>query len=182
MKRCKKCGRVQPIENFYRAGGTRDGHRSDCKACNLAEKHLRYAQNPTPYIERAKAWQRANKERVAQVQRARRQRPEVKRAERSAYLKRKYGITADEYDSMLDAQGGGCAICGRPPRPDISLHVDHEPTSGRVRSLLCFPCNNLLGDAHDDPSLLRAAADYLDRHVEPLIRQRLAELVATRTN
>jgi hypothetical protein len=65
---------------------------------------------------------------------------------------------------MLAAQGGGCAICARPPRPDISLHVDHDHATGRLRGILGWPCNNLLGDVHDDMSLLLAAAEYLWEH------------------
>jgi hypothetical protein len=83
---------------------------------------------------------------------------------RRSYLKRKYGVTPEWYDEQLAAQGGGCAICGRPPRDDISLHVDHDHATGALRRLLCFLCNNLLGDAADDAGRLRAAADYLDRH------------------
>ncbi|MCA1845042.1 MAG: endonuclease VII domain-containing protein [Actinobacteria bacterium] len=70
-----------------------------------------------------------------------------------------------------------CAICGRPPRPDISLHVDHEHETGRVRGLLCFPCNNALGLMHEDIALLWRAADYLSLPVrDEAIERRLAEL------
>lgn len=37
-----------------------------------------------------------------------------------------------------------------------------------MRALLCFKCNNLLGDVGDDATLLRAAADYLDTHAGAL--------------
>jgi hypothetical protein len=84
--------------------------------------------------------------------------------DRRSYLKRKYGVTPEWYDAQLAAQGGGCAICGRPPRDDISLHVDHNHATGALRRLLCFLCNNLLGDAADDAGRLRAAADYLEQH------------------
>jgi hypothetical protein len=36
MKTCNKCGVFQPVENFYRAPGMRDGYRGDCKTRNLA--------------------------------------------------------------------------------------------------------------------------------------------------
>jgi hypothetical protein len=87
-------------------------------------------------------------------------------------------MTVEDYDRMLEAQGGGCAICGRPPRPDISLHVDHDHETGRIRGSLCWPCNNLLGDVQDDPARLYAAADYLarDLDLDELIRQRARSL------
>lgn len=64
----------------------------------------------------------------------------------------------EQYDAMLEAQGGGCFICSRPPREDISLHVDHDHLTGKVRGILCFCCNNALADFQDDPSLLQKAA------------------------
>lgn len=62
---------------------------------------------------------------------------------------------------MLSEQCGGCAICGRKPRPDISLHLDHDHETGQLRGILCFRCNNALGDFDDDPALLQCALGYL---------------------
>lgn len=79
-------------------------------------------------------------------------------------------MTIEQYDAMLEAQGGGCFICGRPPREDISLHVDHDHTTGKVRGILCFCCNNALADFQEDVQLLAKAAAYLDRsaHAEEI--------------
>ncbi|MEY2569279.1 MAG: hypothetical protein QOE35_3808 [Actinomycetota bacterium] len=184
MKGCKKCGQLKDLDEFYKAAGTQDGRRGDCKACNLAAKHERYIADPAKEIARVKAWQQENSDRVNAYQRARRQEPEVKRRARAGHLERKYGMTLDDYDRLLEQQGGGCAICGRPPRDDISLHVDHDHDTGRVRGLLCFPCNNTLGDFDDDPARLYAAADYLarDPELDDLIRRRVADLVGSRAN
>ncbi len=76
---------------------------------------------------------------------------------------RKFGMTLDEYDVMLDAQNGGCAICTRAPE-ETSLHVDHDHSTGRIRALLCFQCNNALADFREDPDLLRNAVTYLITH------------------
>jgi hypothetical protein len=181
MKRCTKCGELQPLDNFYRAPGGADGLRGDCKDCFRKRAAERYRQDPDKVKSRVKKWQQENAERLNEYRRSRRQNPDVKRRERDGHLRRKYGITADDYDRMLAQQEGGCAICGREPG-DIALHVDHDPIGGAIRALLCFPCNNLLGDANDDPCLLRAAADYLDVHLNELIRRRAHELVASRSN
>lgn len=85
-------------------------------------------------------------------------------ADRRSHLKRKYGMTIEEYDAMLEAQGGGCFLCGRAPREDISLHVDHDHSTGMVRGILCFCCNNALADFREDPALLAKAAAYLSWH------------------
>jgi hypothetical protein len=91
-------------------------------------------------------------------------------------------MTLDEYNAMLAEQGGVCAVCSRPPTSGISLHVDHDHATGRIRGLLCFRCNNALGDLEDDPALLRAAARYLEPPVprDPAIERRLEELRSRR--
>ena len=76
---------------------------------------------------------------------------------RAGHLKRKYGMSVEQYDAMLEAQGSGCCICGRSSREDISLHVDHDHSAGRVRGILCFCCNNALADLKEDPELLQKA-------------------------
>jgi len=93
----------------------------------------------------------------------------------SVALTRAYGINADDYYSMLEAQGGTCAVCDRYPEdvPGRSkrLVIDHDhkccPGSkacGKcVRGLLCGPCNQMLGLAGDDPELLAEAIAYLER-------------------
>lgn len=55
------------------------------------------------------------------------------------YLRR-YGITRAQYLEMNDDQAGRCAICGKPPKTR-DLAVDHNHVTGKVRGLLCAPCN-----------------------------------------
>jgi hypothetical protein len=172
MKRCTKCGVEQPLENFYKAKGTRDGYRGDCKACFRARAKARYPQVRDQAIARAKQWRVDNIERYRDNQRRMRSTPEAKRRSRQYHLAKTFGITVEEYDAMLAAQGGGCAICGRPPRDDISLHVDHDHATGMVRGLTCFRCNNALGDFNDDPALLAKAAAYLEAHDAEVIELR----------
>ncbi len=81
----------------------------------------------------------------------------------------KYGLTTADYDRKLVEQGGVCMICDQPPTPGgikaaSKLHADHDHASGRPRDLLCNSCNNGIGRFRDDPVLLRAAADYIERH------------------
>lgn len=183
MKRCSKCGIEQPLENFYRAPGSRDGLRGDCKACFKERAAARYRANPEPVKERVREWARQNPDRVRE--RAREYRLSGRKAvnDRRSHLKRKFGITPETYDEMLADQRGVCAICERPPRDDISLHVDHEHGTGRVRGLLCFRCNNALGDFEDDAVLLLRAADYVvfDPEARELATRRLAALVVERS-
>jgi len=82
---------------------------------------------------------------------------------------RRYGITYDEYLAMLESQGDRCAICGCMPDPNgikaaSRLHVDHDHLTGSVRQLLCGRCNQGVGCFVDDPTRLRLAAEYIERH------------------
>ena len=73
-----------------------------------------------------------------------------------------YGMTVEQFEAMASAQGGRCAICCE--KPDHRLHVDHNHRTGDVRQLLCRPCNYALGNAKDSLRIVRAMAEYLERH------------------
>jgi len=163
MKRCVKCGVLQPLDSFYKAKGMRDGLRGDCKSCFRARAKARYPLVREANIARARKWREENLERFQANQRRMRSTPEAKLRARAGHLKRKFGMTVEQYDVMLAAQGGGCCICGRPPRDDISLHVDHDHSTGMIRGILCFRCNNALADFQEDPALLIKAAGYVSR-------------------
>ena len=79
----------------------------------------------------------------------------------TAAYKSRTGIPLAEYDALLAAQGGGCAICGNPPKTR-RLHVDHDHKTGKVRGLLCHRCNRRL-DTTVTPEWLKAAWRYLVR-------------------
>lgn len=88
---------------------------------------------------------------------------------KSAFLKRHYGITIEQYNGMLASQSGCCAICLKPESNEIrgkvvALAVDHCHTSGKVRALLCSSCNTALGLFNDDVELLAKARGYVLRH------------------
>jgi len=84
-------------------------------------------------------------------------------ARRDYELSRKYGAPEGTYDALLEAQGGGCALCGRKPRTK-SLALDHDHRTGRLRGLLCSGlqgCNKLLGRFEQDAQTARRTAAYL---------------------
>jgi hypothetical protein len=175
MKRCSKCGEVKPLSDFYKMPEMRDGHRNDCKACNLAAKAARYRADPEPAKQRTRQWQLANPEKYRAKQAAYRASGGKKLADRRSHLKRKFGLTLEQYDAMLAGQGGGCGICGKRPRPDISLHVDHDHSTGKIRGLLCFTCNNALGDFEDDATLLRSAIAYVEGPIVDELNERIRQ-------
>ncbi len=89
-----------------------------------------------------------------------------------AKVLQRYGLTAAKYASLLKAQNGTCAICGRPPKEGSVLRVDHDHSccSGQracgkcVRGLLCGPCNTAIATLGDSVSGLTRALNYLNRH------------------
>lgn len=76
-------------------------------------------------------------------------------------LRSKYGLSTEDYEALLVAQDGKCAICRDECETGRRLCVDHDHETGRVRGLLCVRCNALIGYARDDVRTLAAAAIYL---------------------
>lgn len=81
---------------------------------------------------------------------------------RAYALKKNYGLTLEQYDEMLEAQGGVCAICAEPPTE--FLCVDHCHSTLRLRGLLCRKCNTGLGCYEDSVERMKLAMAYLERH------------------
>ncbi len=83
-------------------------------------------------------------------------------------LQKAYGITSEEYERMLESQGGCCAICKCPP-PDHRkkfLAVDHDHVTGKVRGLLCDNCNRGIGLLGDSLDRILDVVEYLRDSVE----------------
>jgi hypothetical protein len=161
LKCCKVCGELKPLDAFYKMAGMRDGHRNECKVCNLQQKHERYVANPGPAKQRVRAWQLQNPDRYAANQRRWKDSGGKAVSDRKSHLKRKFGHTSAEYEAKLADQGGGCALCGRAPAPGRQLDIDHDHRTGAVRGLVCNGCNQGLGQFQDDPIRLAYAASYL---------------------
>jgi hypothetical protein len=77
---------------------------------------------------------------------------------REYHLRRRYGIGVAEFDAMVAAQGGLCALC-RERKPQ---HVDHDHLTKKIRGVLCSCCNQGLGNFRDNVASLKAAIDYLE--------------------
>lgn len=81
--------------------------------------------------------------------------------QRVVKLASNYGISPEEFDTLMLAQGTACAICGSIPKEGRRLHVDHRHSDGLLRGGLCFICNRVLGMFRDNPDRFAAAAAYL---------------------
>lgn len=90
--------------------------------------------------------------------------PEKRQAVREYGLQKNYGIGVADFDVLLAAQGGRCAICDTDKPNGKGWQVDHDHKSGANRGILCHGCNVGLGNYRDDPAILRSAIAYLELH------------------
>lgn len=143
-KPCAACGVVKPLDAYSRRVKALDGRRSKCRPCNSEQVQTYHDVNPDVPL--------------------------------NAHLLRKFGISLEEFRALEAAQGGRCAICRQPPvivmgirsrrqgravRP--RLVVDHDHETGKIRGLLCTPCNRGIGFLDDSPERVAAALEYLRR-------------------
>jgi hypothetical protein len=116
----------------------------------------------TPECRKAYAYVRASGSQQHRSARHRAWRQATQHARHGYHLGRQFGITSEQYDAILDAQGGVCAVCLRRPVAK-RLAVDHSHDTGEIRGLIhSAPCNRILGDVRDNPATLRRMADYLE--------------------
>jgi hypothetical protein len=146
------------------------GCRCDlCAAANTEYDRKRREENPALREgdrAREKRWRERHPERsAANTARWRERNPEKVREQQKVrterYRLRKYELTGDEYEAMVAAQNGVCAICG--DKPETRLVIDHCHTTGLVRGLLCGSCNLGVGCFKDDVERLKKAIEYLEK-------------------
>jgi len=89
---------------------------------------------------------------------------EVKDYHKRYHIQRRYNIKPLEFDMRLANQLGGCAICKQPFEDENKIVIDHDHRTGIVRDLLCYRCNNALGQINDSEDLLIEMIEYLKRH------------------
>lgn len=89
--------------------------------------------------------------------------PEAKKRARYYYIRKRYGLTPQQWHAIFNAQAGRCGICFEDlPIDNLKLiHVDHCHESGKVRGILCSSCNTALGHFRDNPGFLDSAKVYL---------------------
>ena len=141
MKKCTVCKESKPYTEYHRLKISSDGFGYRCKPCDT--------------LARA-AYRERNKDRR-------------RRLDQEQNWASRFSLTREGYEAMLANQGGRCAICGTTnPCGEGStathlqhLAVDHCHTTGKIRGLLCNPCNRGIGMLKDDPALLEKAATYL---------------------
>jgi hypothetical protein len=123
----------------------------NCSSCNQEKPTTEFYKGrslcKTCSNEASNKWKRENKEKnQLSIQKSK--------------LKRKYGITIEQYEAMVKEQKGVCYIC-KSENPNRKLSVDHCHKTGKIRKLLCDKCNMTLGLINDSQELLKQFIFYL---------------------
>jgi Recombination endonuclease VII len=147
QKWCPGCEDTKPLESFHANKGNYDGKANYCKQCAIARVISSRRKDPTSHRKASKSWAIKNKDHAA-----------------DNHAKFMYGVEHGTYAAMFEQQGGVCAICGKPPKADRRLAIDHCHNTKQVRALLCSPCNTGIGQLQHDPELLLKAITYLRLH------------------
>jgi len=160
MKTCSKCGLDKEPSDFYKGMAkckechkrvTRDWQlRSKEKVAEIARNwYHRTPENRQYSIDKARNWQRNNSD-------------NDKDRKFRYNMQRLYGLSYERYREMAEFQNGVCAICGLPPYRN--LDIDHCHSTGKIRGLLCAPCNTVLGLLKENPTTAEKVAEYLRKH------------------
>ena len=133
MKICSRCKIEQDVREFRKHKSTKDRLNSHCRSCERLS---------------TKQWRLNNLHK--------------KTAQEWRYnLKRNYGITPKDYETLLSNQNNVCGICKLKCISGRKLAVDHCHYTGKIRGLLCCNCNRGLGLFKHDISILDNALQYI---------------------
>ena len=194
VRKCKKCLKEHPIEKFHKHPRGKNGRRSRCVECTTVESRIlrqrdgyeKHRKAKKAHYERVKNIEEERQKRNERQRKYRAENPEVRirnREYRRLHLKRyqatefesqlrtKYHMSRDQFFTMLNGQDGKCAICRTVLAVETSRKaknrkcIDHDHDTGKVRGILCSPCNSGLGYFGDSLSRVEAAADYLRKNV-----------------
>lgn len=113
------------------------------------------AKNKEKFYAKQREWRLNNREKHRALTRKYYLQAKAEGKPQEYYLKREYNLTKEQYDELLQLQGGVCAICSGP-----ATDVDHDHDTNEVRGLLCHSCNRALAGV-DNVEWLGKAFDYL---------------------
>lgn len=199
---CNRCREVKPIGQFEPAKRYRNGRMPVCRACRKEYRNELASRPKAAPGASKKCFGCEIEQPIGEFHQAKNSadgRDYRCRTCKSAasppdpygnwvrMLRWKFGIAPEDYERMLVAQGGVCAICEQPPnRQRVRLDIDHDHQTGEIRGLLCSECNRAIGLLRDRPIVAAKAARYLlgdnavvargEFRIEPLSEADLAEL------
>lgn len=151
MKKCASCENFSEYSEFLKDQRTKDKLGSWCRICRNA-----YKRTPRQ-LKLARKAKKNSRDRNYE---------HYRKVERRRELKKKYGMTLEDYEAMRISQNFKCAICEKHEQASYrqKLFIDHCHKTGKVRQLLCDKCNVGLGSFLDNEKFLEEAIQYLKRH------------------
>lgn len=152
VKTCNKCKIIKSIADFNRDSSNSSGREYSCRECRSFARKLNYNKNHV---------QSKEKSRLKSLEFRKTRKDYL----RDYDLKRYYGISLKDYETLLSSQNNTCKICktAEPGGKHKIFNVDHCHITGKVRGLLCTGCNMALGGFKDNIETLKIAIDYLQK-------------------
>lgn len=149
MKKCNRCLVEKELDEFFNDKQGSDGKYSICKPCKKNSTREWRSNNRKKYNSVAREWRKKNPVSI-----------------RGYNLKKKFGMSREDYEQMRIAQNGRCFICGAHESGERykKLAIDHCHKTNRVRKLLCSNCNKGIGNLQESTMLLKKAMNYLKEH------------------
>jgi len=145
IKICRVCKIERPISDFYKCYQTKDGYASLCKSCQKVEIQKRNKFTAFQVGSLIITWGML-KQRVSI-----------------------FKLTYEQVRRYFEETKGVCPICQNEFKNPRDMVIDHSHITNEIRGILCFHCNLVLGHAKESPQTLRAAANYLEKKVSPLL-------------
>lgn len=192
-KKCNKCEIVKPLEDYWKVNTYKDGRDGTCADCRTAARRARFpntrfrsrdkkprecvsrkTEKPCTKCKEIKSVNIENfegkgtgftstcRECLKKSYKERYEDPEYHKKLKC----RKFGITTEEYDGLIESQNGLCAICKNKEvkivkNKLIDLCIDHCHKTQAVRGFLCSGCNVGIGHLKEDFILMLNAIKYL---------------------
>ena len=152
-KVCKDCNTEYDISNFFYRNKSKNYTSPYCKKC---------------FMRKNNNYRNKNKNKIKAIKRKEYIKNKDKYISRELY--KKYKITLNEYNEMLEKQGNRCFICNV-HKDDCSkgLAVDHNHNTGKIRKLLCRQCNSILGYSKENIEILSKCIDYINKDTQLLL-------------
>lgn len=116
-----------------------------------------YLKFKDKYKLNSRIWRQENPERYKELTRNRyKETPEANRGYR---LKYEYGISIEDYNTLLQKQEFLCAVCKLEKKP---LIVEHCHKTGKIRGLACHKCNIAIGFL-EQKGMVKNITNYLQK-------------------
>lgn len=150
MKRCGTCKEFRSKGDFNKDIGSIDQLHFKCRPCRAKYRRQHEVR------ERTSKYNKMYGEKNPELMKAK---------DRKNSLKRFWGMTVEQFQSLKEKQGGTCAICDRTEsNPHKSLCIDHDHGTGKIRGLLCDNHNRAMGLFKDSIEDMEKAIQYLKNH------------------